>query len=324
MASDLILGVDGGGTQTAVAAVRPDGTVVATATGDGVNYHNIGMEAARENLAAVVEAVLSRCGETAYDRLVLGMSALDHTADADTVRRFAGDRFDPARMDMFSDAYVALLGVTLGEPGMVVICGTGSMILLLDGEGRQHVRHGWGAVLGDAGSAYTLAVEGLRAAIRAWEDMGPATSLTAAAMAYYGLSAPRDLIERIYAPSPVSERIAQFARVVLREAEQGDTVAAEIVRENLAYVARLSAKLLAAHPEAARIGLQGGVFLHNAWVRSAFKAALRACGVSAPIGLPAYPPEIGAALHCLKARGALTPAVLDRIRDTQAGGGVQG
>lgn len=318
MASDLILGVDGGGTQTAVVAVRPDGTVLATATGGGINFYNIGMDAAREALFSAVQETLSRCGEPDFDRLVIGMSALDHAADAETVRRFAGSRFASERIDMQSDAYVALMGVTLGAPGLVVICGTGSMLLLLDGKGRQHIRHGWGATVGDAGSAYRLAVEGLRAAIRSWEGMGEATALAGAAMVHFDLARPRDLIERIYAPASSTESIAQFARAVLREAEHGDAVALDIVRENLSYIACLSAKLLQAYPEATRVGLQGGMFLHNPWVCEVFEAMLRTAGVRLPIGLPAYPPEIGAVFHCLQGRGALTPAVIARIRETRA------
>ena len=318
MEQGLLIGVDGGGTRTTAVAVRADGTVLATATGRGINYRNIGMDAARANLRAVVDALLARCAAAGYAHLCVGLSALDQEADEATRRAFAGDAFPPGTMELQSDAYIALMGATLGEPGAIVICGTGAMILLLDADGTQHVAQGWGHALGDVGSAYTLAVEGLRAAISAWEGLGEPTRLTDATTRFYGLHAPRELIERIYAPLPEPDRIAQFARAVLAEASAGDPVAHGIVTRNIRTLAHLCALLMAAHPEARRVGIYGGVFSHHPWVQRLFSEALCARHPDAQVGLPAYPPEVGAVLHSLRLRGALTPQVLARIAQTHA------
>ena len=42
------------------------------------------------------------------------------------------------------------MGCTLGGPGLIAICGTGSMLLLRDREGRTRVSGGWGYLLEDA------------------------------------------------------------------------------------------------------------------------------------------------------------------------------
>ncbi|GHU82939.1 ATPase [Clostridia bacterium] len=313
----LVIGVDGGGTRTLAVAARADGTIVGRAAGRGVNYHNMGIDAARDNLWETVAALLRVCGATGYDRMVLGMSALDADADAETVRRFAGDRFDPATLRMHSDAYIALIGATLGEPGMIVICGTGSMILLLDGDGRQHVSLGWGALLGDAGSAHTLAIDGLRAAIARWEEMGPATALADAVLRVYGLTEPRALIDRLYAADASADKIAQFARAVLDTAKAGDPVALGIVQGNMQYLAQKCGLLLGRHPEALRVGISGGVFRHQAWVGDLFRGALRSLVPGARVEPPDYPPEVGAVLCDFLARGALNEQVLRRARESE-------
>jgi len=319
MGSGLIIGVDGGGTHTVAVAARADGTIVGSATGPGINYYNIGMEDARENLHQTVEALLARCGIREFDRLVLGMSALDRDADAELTRRFAGDRFDPSKLRMHSDAYIALVGATLGEPGIIVICGTGSILLLLDAQGRQHAYLGWGTLLGDPGSGYMLAIEGLRAAVDAWEAMGPETSLTAAAERHFAFDAPRMLIDRLYDPNMTPDRIAQFGRSVLEAADHGDAVAAGILRGNMRYLAEKCARVIGKHPEAARVTLHGGVFQHNAGARELFGGALLSRRPNARIVPPEFPPAVGAVLCCFLENKSLGEDVLRRLQSSKGG-----
>jgi N-acetylglucosamine kinase-like BadF-type ATPase len=312
----LIIGVDGGGTRTRAVAMHADGRVLARTEGSGLNFHNIGWEAARTNLLDVVQRLLASCGATEYRALYIGMSALDAPADSATLSAFCGDVFDKTRVEMHSDAYAALVGATLGKPGMIVICGTGAMTLLLDGQGRQHARSGWGAVLEDPGSAFALAVAGLRASVALWEECGARTSLAGHALEYFGAATPRALIDKLYTPMPSPPRIAQFARVVLAEAVAGDAVAGCIVRGQMDRVARQCVSLLLKSPEARQVALYGGVFQHNAWVREYFADRLCRAVPGLAVSEPRYPPDIGAALSYLIARGGLTPAVLDALQQT--------
>ena len=54
----------------------------------------------------------------------------------------------------------------VGDKAMI-ICGTGSMLLMLDGEGRQHAAGGWGYLLDQAGSAYDVGKDAIRCALAA-------------------------------------------------------------------------------------------------------------------------------------------------------------
>ena len=315
MGSGLIIGVDGGGTRTVAVAAQADGTLVGCAIGPGVNYnHNIGMEGARENLRKTVDALLVRCGAQDFDRLLLGLSALDQDADSETVRSFAGNCFDPAKLRIHSDAYVALIGATLGQPGTLMVCGTGSILLQLDAQGQQHVCLGWGTLLGDPGSAYTLALEGLQAAIAAWEQIGPETALTAATERYFSLSAPRELIDRIYDEGMAPDQIAQFARPVLAAAEQGDTVALGILHDNMRRLGAKCAQAIGEHPDTVRVILHGGVFQHSPQARALFVEELSAHKPDAWIAPSAYPPAIGAVLCHFLEKGSLDASVRDRIQ----------
>ena len=74
----FVIGVDGGGSKTIAAAVSMDGTVLAVQKGNGINYHNIGMEKARENLFGIVSSLEKECGAE-YAALSIGSAALEDT-----------------------------------------------------------------------------------------------------------------------------------------------------------------------------------------------------------------------------------------------------
>ena len=311
----LLIGIDGGGTHSTAVAAWPDGSIAAVAEGGGANFHNIGVEAVRRHLEEMVGALCERSGGEA-EEICVGMSALDAPADDATRARFATGMFRQEQLDLQSDAYIALMGFTQGAPGVIVICGTGSMLLKLDGEGCQRAAGGWGYLLGDAGSGYTLAREGLLAVIDATEGTGPATPLTEDALCYFSVDAPRGLIDRIYAPETTPDKLAGFARHVLTRAKEGDGVAVGILERNMARLARSAAQLIADSPEAGRVGLYGGIFAHSDMARALFTRELNALAPQAVICQLEYPPELGALIHLFKKRGMLSMEVLARMKST--------
>ncbi|MBQ7866592.1 MAG: hypothetical protein IJ354_00385, partial [Clostridia bacterium] len=173
-----------------------------------------------------------------------------------------------------------------------------------------------GYLLGDAGSGYTLAREGLLAVIDASEGTGPDTPLVSDALTFFDAAAPRALIDRIYAPQTTPDKLAGFARCVLARAESGDAVALDIVEKNMARLARSTAQLIAADPKAGRVGLYGGIFEHSPLARTLFAQTLSALAPKAEICSLDYPPELGALIHLFEKRGMLTPDVLARMKTT--------
>ena len=222
----LYIGIDGGGTHSTAAAAWPNGRIAAVTEGQGLNYHNVGVEPVRKRLEEMVRKLEAQAGAPT-EKICVGMSALDGPADEATLALFTAGALSPTALDLQSDAYAALMGFTQGEPGMIVICGTGSMLLVVDENGNQHVSGGWGYLLNDAGSGYTLAREALLRVIDAAEGTGPSTPLTALALDYFGVDSPRRIIDRVYAPDFTPDKLAGFAPCVISQAEQGEPVALE-------------------------------------------------------------------------------------------------
>ncbi len=312
----VIIGVDGGGSKSIGAAADGGGRVLAVYRGKGINYYQTGMDQARRNLKEIVDALLSACGGVCA-LLSVGMPALDTTADEATVRAFAGDVFDPQSLILESDACMTLEGMTGGDQGMIVICGTGSMALLSDGSGYR-AAGGWGYLLDDPGSGYSIAMAGLRAAIRHWESTGPETGLGKRALVYFGLKQPRDLIALIYDPACGPDTVARFAGEVFALAESGDGEVQRILEDEMRGIAWQAASLLKDAPGVEKVGLYGGVFQHHPLARQLFADALnkRLPGRSVQIVEPEYPPEIGAVIRGFKRLGTLNAEKLAALKLT--------
>ena len=309
----ILIGIDGGGTHSTAAAAWEDGRIAAVAKGDGLNFHNAGVDVVKARLEEMARTLSQKSGAP-IDELCAGMSALDFPADEATTALFCGGLFERKQLDLQSDAYAALMGLTRGNPGVIVICGTGSMLVCLDKEGHQHAAGGWGYLLGDAGSSYTLAREALLRAIDFFEGLAPETVLAQDALRYFGAKEPRKLIDCFYPLPP--EKVAGFAKHVLIRAAEGEEAALEIVSRNMHRLAGLAAQLLKTHPESYRVGLYGGVFEHNELARRLFADALLALAPQAEICMPEYPPELGALIHLFHKRGKLTPEVLHNLKST--------
>lgn len=315
MASGILIGIDGGGTHSTAAAAWPDGRIAAAVSGGGLNFHNDGTDVVRGRLEDMVHRLENMTGAKA-ERICVGFSALDGPADEAVYSAFSKGALSREQLEFQSDAFVALMGLTQGRPGIIVICGTGSMLLLVDAQGNQIVSGGWGYLLNDAGSGYTLAREAVLAAIDGWDGIDKPVCWAQDVLNFFGVSSPRTLIDKVYAPDFGPDRMAGFARQLLTHAESGDEAAVDIVRRNMARLARLTASLSGKADGAGLVGLYGGIFQHSALARNLYSQALCSLLPDAQIVLPEYPPELGALIHLMKKHGLLTDAVLKNMKES--------
>jgi N-acetylmuramic acid 6-phosphate etherase len=128
-----------------------------------------------------------------------------------------------------SDAVIAHAGALAGEPGIVLIAGTGVVALAIGADGALRTADGWGPWLGDEGGGAWIGAAGLRAALRAHDGRGPSTTLLDAACARFG--APETWPAQLHGAAA----LASFAPDVL--AAEADAAAVGIVRSAAAALA---------------------------------------------------------------------------------------
>ena len=179
------------------------------------------------------------------------------------------------RLEVLSDAQLAHLGALGGAPGLLILAGTGSIVIGRAPGGRWGRAGGFGPLLGDEGSGFWLGRAWLRATSQG-EDFLPARRLVQA----------KDAVRRIAALAPS----------VLARAKRGDARARTIVREaqdHLASFARDVAGRLAL-PAPVSVSWAGSV-LDDAWFRAGVARALARAGVRARWQAPVMAPVEAAA-----------------------------
>ncbi len=173
----MILAVDLGKTscRAAVAGRRAEGAgAPGLATPGGVRAAEAAILAVAKELGPVDEAIVGAAGAFAAPEAA---RALGHALLASL----------PAeRVAVTSDAMTAHAGALNGQPGVVLIVGTGVVALAIDADGALRTADGWGPWLGDEGGGAWIGTAGLRAALRAHDGRGPSTVLLDAARARFG------------------------------------------------------------------------------------------------------------------------------------------
>jgi N-acetylmuramic acid 6-phosphate (MurNAc-6-P) etherase len=293
---DLVVGIDGGGTNTvAVVAEAATGRVLGRGTGGPSNHTAVGVDAALRELDAAVDAAYTAAGlpRSRAWAACLGLAGADRPEELDVLREWA-DRAGLADVvSVTNDAALLIAAGTPGGWGLAVIAGTGSIAYCRSKDGTCTRAGGWGHLLGDDGSGFRIVLAALRACCKAVDRCGPPTALVGGFLAKMGLSDPMELIQAVYRGSWDRAALAGLAPVVLGAADAGDAVASEVVGRQAGELARSAAAAVAAAGLPATglpLALAGGVFLGHEGYRSRFLDALRANGVTPdPVRLVSEP-----------------------------------
>jgi N-acetylglucosamine kinase-like BadF-type ATPase len=263
-----VLGIDAGGTKTVCQLADGHGTLLAEARGPGANLQVAG--------ELEVEKVLHHVMETALDgqavrpqAICLGIAGVDREDDSRTASAIMRRISPGSRVLVVNDALVALEAGAPGAPGMVIICGTGSIAYGRDRHGLAARAGGWGHLIGDEGSGYWIGQRAIAAVMRASDGRAPQTSLTEQVLAHFGVPTAGGLVHSISGRDAARRSIAMLGPAVQQAAAAGDAVAVGILDQaaiELALAARSVTRRLRLQEEPFQIILAGGVFRVVPWL----------------------------------------------------------
>jgi N-acetylmuramic acid 6-phosphate etherase len=302
--SDLVIGIDGGGTRTlALLARRDTGEVIGRGRAGASNLRAVGAEA---GLRALEESIGRAFAEAGVPRakvasICLGLAGVDRPGEPEVVRSWVARAGIAGKALATNDATLLLAAGTPEGWGLAVIAGTGSIAYVRKPDGTVGRAGGWGGLLGDEGSAYSIALRAMRAACRSHDGVGPSTKLTDALVRRMNLSGPTDFIPAVAGGAWDRTAIAGLAPLVLELAADGDGVAAGIVRTEAEELARTAARAAVANglPATLPVALAGGVFTGSESYRERFLAELSRLGIEArPVRMVAEPAQGAVALAC--------------------------
>ena len=296
--SDLpVVGIVGGGTATECAVIDSSGAVIALVRRGPSNPNFVGLEEARANVTAALEEALRGLDGCRAAGLAL-FEPVAPDGDAATTDVLAPLVRRSATIHRYTEHEAALAACGILETdGVAVVAGTGSSAVAVR-DGRRRVAGGWGAILGDQGSAYDIAMWAIRAAIRSSEQTGPAIPLLEARVtAHFGVSTLSGLVRRFYADGVTRVEIADLCRVIAPDTDVEPAIAARFAcaGEDLASLAVAAARDLYAAEDVPIVAMSGGVWSAGDVIGKPFATAVRRAYPDARLRAEQFRPAIGIA-----------------------------
>jgi N-acetylglucosamine kinase-like BadF-type ATPase len=231
-----VIGIDGGGSKTRGRVVYGEQQVqrVIGSTRVGV----VGFTEACERVVQLLVDLTNDAGidKSEIDAVVVGVAGIwleeERQRFAHLLRIIARDSgFNLHDLIATSDAEIALRGAFGSEAGIMLIAGTGTITLGKNKQGDLIRSGGWGIEIDDEGSGAWIGKKGLSACVKAIDGRGVQTSLLDKLADRYpqiSLKFPRTIV------SAFMDKVFEYhhlTQMVLEEAENGDSVCLEIVKE---------------------------------------------------------------------------------------------
>jgi glucosamine kinase len=252
-AGPFFVGVDGGGTGCRARIEDATGRVLGTGIA-GPAALRVGVEKALREVQTACRAALADAG---LGDEVLG-SAHAAVGLAGVGRQGALESLvqqpHPFRSVVYThDATIACIGAHGGRDGGIVIVGTGSVGFAVAGKREIRVG-GYGFPISDEGSGADLGLHAIQLALRAHDERVVGTNLTNDVMMRFH-NEPFEAVA--WMDKATATDYASFAPLVMRHADDGDSIARRIVRDAAEQIDGLVRRL--SECGAPRIALLGGL-----------------------------------------------------------------
>jgi N-acetylglucosamine kinase-like BadF-type ATPase len=274
----ICLGIDGGGSKTCC-LIGDETSILGEGTAGGSNIVRVGEAGAREALLAAIGQACGSAGVSPQQvaRTCIGVAGAARPQVQEAVRRVLAEII-PGQIEVAGDMVIALEAAFGGEPGVIVIAGTGSIAYGANAEAQTARAGGWGFHISDEGSGHWIGRSAISAALRTY-DAGVApehSRLLEGILQSWGL---RTVDELVLAGNAVPPRdFAGLFPTVVAASDGGDGVAKKVLHQagsELAELAQIVLARLFSDVTRVPVAMSGGVFANSALVREAFYDTLR-------------------------------------------------
>ena len=316
----LVLGLDGGGTQTRAAVADASDTPIGQGVSGACNLAAVPPAEALGNALTAADAALTASGAGRADVLSVnaGVAGFSHTGRRAQFAQGLQAAFPNARIAVEPDYVIALAGATGGRPGVIVIAGTGSAAYGENAAGETHRTGAYGYLIDDGGSGYGVGRGAIAAVLAAADGTGPPTSLTERVLPALGLASITEIVPGVYGGGVSRVRIAALSQVVAEAATaDSDPIARALLMRaggTLAQLVQGVTRRLFANGSAEFPVVQiGGLWSAGDALTDVFARSLRRFAPSAVVAAPQASPLIGAVQRAQAAADKKYPLPLDNM-----------
>jgi len=285
--SEKILGVEGGGTNTAWVLVERDGDELRILDQGKLPPSNF-----RLTTPDRLRAIFSELAKE-IDRAGVFLAGCATDEDRQSLSRLCAEMWPSAKIVTGNDRDSGLAAALGRGEGIVVNAGSGSSVTGRRGD-RIEKAGGWGHMLGDTGGGYFLSIRALRLVLREYDLHRGEMQFAAKILRALSLNNLDELVR--WAQTADKMEVAMLTPVVFEAAANGDTRVMEIIEDGARvlceYTEAVASRL---HLLAPKVVLLGGLFFRDSIYTHAFRRRLKKNLPDARVATAERTPEFGAA-----------------------------
>lgn len=266
--TDVVVGVDAGGTKSAIRVEALDGTRIAD-----VVFHAEGWAAEPPEKATrwIAERVRTAAGDATVRAVGVGAQGCDRPEIATDLSAALSALVAPTRVVNDAELLLPAAGV---DRGIAVIAGTGSIAVGASASGEPMFAGGWGWVIGDEGGGAAIVRDATIAALTARDRGADDDGLLTALLAAFEVSDAERLARAVNDDATI-ENWGPHAPAVFDAADAGSALAAAVIARAAVQLAELVSRLRSRGATGDVVVASGSVIARRARLFDAFRAAVR-------------------------------------------------
>lgn len=269
----LVLGIDGGGTKTAalLGAIdhADDLRIIGRGFSGSGNPQASGFDRAMQHVQASINDAFENAGieaQSVYSACI-SLAGIGRDKEKSQVLNWAMTESVANDLRIATDAEIlfaaANTNATFTNLQIALIAGTGSIAWGRSQDLETYRCGGWGYLLGDEGSAYSIAIQALQLACRCADGRANDPTVLSAILEATECTDPQQLIPWTYGPLASRERTASIAETVFQLADQ-NAACRSIVHEGARQLANMIVSITSkAGSSSYSLALAGGVLCNR-------------------------------------------------------------
>ena len=315
----FFLGVDIGGTKSHALIADETGRAVGFGHAGSGNHEDVGYEGLARTLQAVTQQALESAVITRTDLAGAGFGVAGYdwpSERAPTLQAIASLGLH-APVEAVNDTIIGLVAGAEDGWGVALVAGTSNNCRGWDQKHREGRVLGNGVPFGEYGGSGEVVMKAIHAVASAWTLRSPQTTLTQKFMALVGARDAADLLEGL---SQEEYTIgANAAPLVFEAAQEGDAVAAQVIRwaaEELGSLGVGVIRQLGLEAQEFDVVLVGSLYNGGALFTEPLRETLHAVAPGARLVRLSAPPVVGAVLIGMQLAGLEIHAVRRTLIDS--------
>lgn len=315
------VGIDSGGTKTAFTVIDKFGKIKLEFQRGTGHYMQIGFDGFKDLYTEALDYIYRELniGKESIVHIFMGIPGYGEVkSDGETLKKIISDLFRGLKYTVGNDVESGWAGSLACQPGINVVCGTGSIIVGVNEKNKVARSGGWGEFVGDEASAYWIAKKAIEIYSKQSDFRLERTIFHKIFKEDLNLNYDFELIDLLQNKYKLSRsKVAKISIIVAKIASLGDETAIGIFKEaaHEIYLMINSVIKQLNFKESIKVSYTGGVFKSEDLILNPLKIELERNKITVEIIKPILSPAIGSALFAYKLDGnKVTKEIIENLK----------